>query len=112
MKPSKKQELYLDILGFILPSMRNLYTWKRRWVIWKAGNFLSELELVHNLPRLLINPEFEDRDIHWLNSQAKQFVSDCPKQRAYYSGVCSDIKELFALVPNSLRNELRWDGPQ
>jgi hypothetical protein len=112
MTPSKKQELYLDITGFILPSMRNLYTWKRRWVIWKAGNFLPELELVHNLPQLMINPEFEAWDIHWLNSQAKQFVINCPKHRAYYNRVCRDIKELFALVPDNLRNELRWDGPQ
>ena len=112
MKKSKKQELYIHLASFTLASMRNLHTWRNRWLIWKYGNFLPELELVHNLHHLLVNPDFEVYDIYWLNTQAKQFVQNCSKERNYYHLVCNDIKELIALVPDNLKAELRWQGPE
>ena len=107
MNQSEKQKLYLDILEKVLPYLRNLQThgfWRRL----EYGNFYAELELVHNLPRLLICPEFQAYDVYWLNTQARIFITKGRRDLAFHEAVCKDIKQLFALVPDELRDKLTW----
>lgn len=113
---SKKQELYLEILERILPSVRNLethpYLYRAIWYPIRFGSFFPELELVHNLHRCLIYPEFQKRDIWWLNCQARNYVQEGRKRnRPHYSMICSLIEELLLIVPEELRSELTWLGP-
>jgi len=109
---SEKQKVYLDILEFVLPMLRNYHThgiWSR--LRYKTFYFYAEIELVHNLPRLLVIPEFEEYDIHWLNTQARIFVLRGRKDFPFYQRVCDDIRTLFTLVPDGLQQKLIWDGP-
>src|SRR5579862_6587961 len=108
---SRKQKIYLEILECILPFMRNLQT-HSAWHRFRYGPFYPEMELVHNLHRILIYPEFREHDIHWLNSQARIFFKDGNNPvHAFYEHIITLIAELFTLVPESLKVKLTWDGP-
>lgn len=111
MQASRKQEIYSEIAMLILINLRAIHTHTMLRVM-RAGNFRPELELVHNLHRLLINPEFEDKDIHWLNSLAKFYVLYGQKNRGYYNKICQLISELFILVPDKLKQQLTWEGTE
>jgi hypothetical protein len=112
MEPSKKQLLYLEITERILPFLRNIQThslWRRMLY----GNFFAELELVHNLPRCLVYPEFREADIWWLNCQAKIYIRECANRKCpSYEAICGVIAEIFLLVPQELKEKLNWSGPQ
>ena len=40
------------------------------------GNFFYELELVHNIQDLIIDPNYSSHDVHWLNSRACESTTD------------------------------------
>jgi hypothetical protein len=110
MNISEKQKLYLDILEMVLPYLRNVEThgfWRRI----RYGRFYAETELVHNLPRILVSPEVEIYDVHWLNTQARMYVSKGRRDFPFYIAICERLKKLFAMVPVELRGELLWKGP-
>lgn len=103
---SEKQEIYLEICGILMPFMRNVKThsWWRRL---SYGAFYHELELLHNIHRLLVNPDFEEQDLHWLNSQALLFVrSKVNKTHRAHDVVVRLIFDLISLVPKELRERL------
>jgi hypothetical protein len=109
---SKKQQIYIDILERLLPFMRNIQT-HSAWNRFRYGSFYPEMELVHNLHRNLIRPEFTESDVHWLNSQARIFYKSGDNQRhGFYKPICAEIAELFSLVPDNLKPKLKWQGPQ
>jgi len=110
MSVSEKQKLYLDILDMVLPYLRGVQThgWWRRI---RYGSFYAESELVHNLPRLLLHPDIQERDVHWLNAQARIFVDQGRRDFPFYPMICDDIRKLFELVPSELRKGLIWNGP-
>src|ERR1035437_3626237 len=108
---SRKQKIYIDILERILPFMRNIQR-HSAWHRFRYGSFYPEMELVHNLHRILVYPEFTEYDIHWLNSQARIFYKDGNNPvHAFYDSITELIYELFTLVPESLKGKLVWDGP-
>jgi len=108
---SKKQKIYLEILERILPFMRNIQT-HSAWRRFRYGSFYPEMELVHNLPRIFIYPEFTEYDVHWLNSQARIFYRKGNNPiHAFYDSIVDSIRELFTLVPEELKGKLVWEGP-
>lgn len=107
-----KNEIYIEVLEWALPYIRNVQSQNS----FRKANDKScyyEAELVHNLPRKLLTPNFTDSDIHFLNYQAKFYYDNCnaeisinyPKQVFY-------IKELFKIVPIELQDKLIWKGPE
>jgi hypothetical protein len=108
---SRKQQIYYDILEMLLPAMRNVQS-HSAWRRFTYGSFFPEMELVHNVHRLLVTPEFTEYDIYWLNSQARVFTEhgDNPAH-GLHEPVTSCISELFTLVPEPLRSKLSWRGP-
>jgi hypothetical protein len=109
---SRKQQLYLEILERILPFMRNIQT-HSSWRRFTYGSFFPEMELVHNMHRLLVKPEITEHDVNWLNYQARIFYErgDNPIH-AFHEPITDCIRELFSLVPEPLRAELIWKGPK
>lgn len=109
MNISEKQKLYLDILEMVLPYLRGVQThgFFRRI---RYGRFYAESELVHNLPRLILNPEILADDIHWLNTQAKIFYDSGRLDFPFRCAICEDIEKLFKLVPKDLQPMLKWNG--
>ena len=109
---TRKQILYLKILERILPFMRNIQT-HSSWHRFRYAAFYPETELVHNLPRLLMLPEFTEYDVYWLNSQSRIFAKDGDNPiHGFYEPIMANIAELFSLVPESLKAKLQWEGPQ
>ena len=108
---TRKQKIYCEILEIILPFMRNIQT-HSAWRRFRYGPFYPELELVHNLHRILVFPEFTEYDIHWLNFQARIFIErgDNPVH-GFYEPISASIAELFTLVPEALKSKLKWLGP-
>jgi RimJ/RimL family protein N-acetyltransferase len=71
-----------------------------------------EAEFLHNLYVSILEPEFLDHDIWFLNHQARWFLTHAdPKHAAYYYHHRGLIEELFTLVPERLRDKLVWSGP-
>jgi len=107
---TRKQKIYFEILESILPFMRNIQT-HSAWHRFRYGSFYPETELVHNMHRILIYPEFTESDIHWLNSQARIFVENGNNPRhGFYASITTLIGELFTLVPEPLKKTLTWDA--
>ena len=112
MNLSRKQELYLDIMEKLLPAVRNVQT-HSAWQRFKYGPLYLETELVHNLPRRLLTPEFTEQDVHWLNSQGRMYVlRGRAGKNEFYESIVADIGELFKLVPEQLKSHLIWKGPE
>ncbi len=108
---SRKQEIYRELLQFGLPSLRgvrHLRWWQRA----RRESLYVEAEFLHNLYVSILEPEFLDHDIWFLNHQARWFLTHAnPRQAACYYHHRSLIQELFALVPDQLRDKLTWKGP-
>ena len=108
---SRKQELYIRILERLLPFVRNIQT-HSAWRRFSYGSFYPEMELVHNMHRILVESDFTQHDIHWLNSQAQIFFKNGNNPvHGFYESIIDDIAELFTLVPESMRDQLIWNGP-
>lgn len=111
MAPSRKQELYAELLGRTLPSLRNLST-QSWWHRARNRAFFFESELVHNLFVSILDPEFGSHDLWFLNRQARAYVDSCSeKVSSLYKANLETISELFKIVPESQRNALDWPGP-
>ncbi len=111
-KPSRmspKQEVYRELLRSALPYIRNqesLPFWRR----WRDKTVYEEVELIHNLWPSLFEPEFAEHDLWFLNVQAQSYCQKARFSPLYVPHVAL-IRELFALVPDSLRSQLQWHGP-
>lgn len=108
MTTSRKQEIYGEILERILPYARNVQTWTflRR----VRTNLYAELELVHNLGRIVTYPEIRDADIFWLNTQGYNYVCQCridSRKHVSAESIMALLKELANLVPSEVRQKLR-----
>jgi hypothetical protein len=112
MQPlSRKQQIYVDIIDALLPFARNVETWPRWRRIFRVSLF-PELELIHNIPPLLRASDIQIYDVHWLNTQARSYVSACQaSERVSGDYIQDQICELISLVPDHLRSELLWSGP-
>ncbi len=118
---SRKQEIYKDILSWALPSARNTLSWFRRvrpLVVLSPrlqralGPQYEVAEFVHNLYVSILDEEFTDHDIHFLNYQARSFYERNDDTCEHYSLFAYYIQELFKEVPEDRRDKLMWAGPQ
>ena len=108
---SRKQGIYGEILELILPYARNVQTWNA----WRrlSTNLYTELELVHNLGPLIVHREFRDSDIHWINTQSRNYIAQCrqdPDTHPSYQRICELIRELISLVPAEFESKLHSIG--
>ncbi len=109
---SRKQEIYRELLMFGLPYLRTVRS--LRW--WQSKRRLAlyeEAEFLHNLYVSILEPEFVEHDLWFLNHQARRYLADADPRHA----VCFEhhrrlIQELVSLVPERLRARLEWAGPE
>ena len=71
-----------------------------------------EAEFLHHLYVSILEPEFVDHDVWFLNHQARWYLENadpryCPNLDANRVA----IQELFQLMPESMHSKLEWDGP-
>lgn len=105
-----KQKIYYDIYEMLLPVLRSIQM-QSAWRRIRYGSIYSELELVHNMHRLIVLEEFTTYDIDWLNTQALTFYK-AKRRNGMYKYVIECITKMFQLVPDSLKDELKWQGPE
>jgi hypothetical protein len=111
MPPSPKQIVYQEILRQTLPVLRNISTlhW---WSRLRDRSAYYEAQLVHNLPVCLLEPEFAEVDIWFLNHHARFYCRECSAELScIYPGQVERIRKLFTLVPEPMRSKLEWQGP-
>jgi hypothetical protein len=108
---SRKQEIYREFLQCGLPLLRGM-RYFRWWQTSRRQALYVEAEFLHNLYITILEPEFVDHDIWFLNCQAKWFLTHAdPRHVAYYYHHQDLIRELFTLVPERLQGKLEWAGP-
>lgn len=122
MTMSRKQEIYQDILRWALPSARNTLSRYRRvhpimLLSPRRQRYLNAqyeiAEFVHNIYFSILDEEFLDHDIHFLNYQARNFyVRNNDNCCDSYSIFVHYIQELFKAVPEDKKNKLVWSGPK
>ncbi|MWP60935.1 zinc ABC transporter substrate-binding protein [Gilliamella sp. Pas-s25] len=107
-----KCDIYKEMLDFALSYIRNVQSQN---AIRKAKDIscFYEAELVHNIMISILETDFKEHDIWFLNNQAKFYYDNCNEDISpNYRGHIERIKKLFELVPYQLRNKLIWSGPQ
>jgi hypothetical protein len=108
---SEKQQLYCGMLRDVLPWLRNVQTWGW-WSRLRDRSAWWDSELVHNLPVTLLERDFTDHDLWFLNVQARGYCQGCsPRLSPNYDSNVTAIRRLFAIVPADLRGRLKWSGP-
>jgi len=100
-KPAEKQSIYIKIWDIVNHSLA-IYSQQPIWRSWKSR--YPEAQLIHNLPPLLVDPRLTKLDLHWLDSQAYQFVRD-GKYIQSYSDVLSLIYCILDLLPEDVRRD-------
>jgi hypothetical protein len=108
---SPKQEIYNLMFWWVLPHLRNCASmpWWRRA---RDRSAYFEAELIHNLPVSMFEPEFVEHDIFFLNFAARWYCENCSiSVSPLYLQQVQRIRDLFALVPQEMRSELKWAGP-
>lgn len=107
----KKNDIYIEMLKLALPYIRNIQAQDSSIKSSDRACYF-ESDLVHNLVLTILDPNFDDHDIWFLNYQAKYYFNHCNADISINYGKQIDyIKELFKLVPDNLRSKLLWDGP-
>ncbi len=119
---SRKQELYLMLLhsGLIFLRNRQSQNKSRRWWPLRLGErrridleCYAVAEFLHHVPLLVAEPDFTISDIRFLNGHSQSFYKrDASENHWVSSQFRSPIRQLFKLVPEDLRAELKWTGPE
>ena len=107
----KKNLIYVRMLSLSLPYIRNIQSLGEK-AKGKDQSCFFEAELVHNLTNSLLDSEFSEHDIWFLNYQARSYFENCNDRISpNYHEHLKSIKALFDLVPDELRSKLLWSGP-
>lgn len=106
-----KNDIYIKMLALALPYIRNIQTHSRK----VKGNDIScyfEAELVHNLCHSILDENFQEHDIYFLNHQDKYYCENCDDIISLnYNQHLVYINKLFDMIPDNLKEKLIWSGP-
>ncbi len=119
---SRKQEIYRELLRHALPHFRNTLSQFQRIRCFRVltrkqqiflRNTYEVAEFVHNLYVSVSEENFTFHDIWFLNYQARSFL-ECADERNCdsYRVFAHYVQELFRIVPDNLRADLQWEGPE
>ena len=119
---SRKQELYRVLLkkGILIIRIQQsqltfhpwwrVAPWKTHKLAWAGYNVA---QFLHQVPQLMAHEEFTKGDLWFLNNHARSFFAKVvPKTSFLYTDFLSPTKQLFCLVPENMREELEWLGPE
>jgi hypothetical protein len=118
---SPKQALYVEMLSFATPFVRNGLSNLRATRPLRIGfvtrkdvdPYYEVAELIHSVPKLIQNPEFDEADLWFMNHDAKRFYENADVAgNMPYEKLTEIILSLFCLLPSDLRYRLEWSGPK
>ncbi len=119
---SRKQELYLMMLHKGIVFIRNHQS-QNKFRHWWPIRFRTRrridlecyevAEFLHHVPMLVAEQDFTISDIRFLNGHCHSFYKRDTSKNQWVSGSFrSPVRQLFQLVPENLRSELKWTGPK
>lgn len=74
---------------------------------------LYETQLIHRFYSILSHEDFSTDDFRFLNHHCRHYFITCDsKKNMLYNGQLKRISKLFSLVPEELKNNLEWAGPE
>lgn len=107
-----KQHLYTWMLSKIA-DFRGLATIETATshVRQRLKDLALQADLLHNIPWTITSPDITEKDVSFLNSSARYYLSharcDDPNHRFFKLM----IYQLFRLVASQRQSELEWSGP-
>jgi hypothetical protein len=104
---SRKQAIYQELLRTGLASIRNVQTHSSWQKVFNKSCYY-ESELLHRLPFSILDPEFSDQDVWFLNNQARWYYENA-RGTVNYEHFAKLITELLGLVPITIRSQLKWN---
>mgnify|MGYP000939442843 CR=1 FL=1 len=105
-----KSEIYIQMFNLVLPYVRNIQS-RNAWVKSMDMSCYYETELIHNLPKSILEKSIVDHDIWLLNNQARYYFEKCSADISpNYHQQIEYIKLLFNLVPAELKVKSLWEG--
>src|SRR5688572_10643514 len=105
---SRKQQIYAELLKQGLLAIRfyaNNPLKQNPELCLRACAELSQL--LHNVPGYVLEPQFTEFDLYFLNVEAETFWRRSNGEEAFLPL----FKELAGLVPESMRSKLEWQPP-
>jgi hypothetical protein len=98
-----KQQIYQDLIQWILPHIRNVQL-GGFWLKGRDRSCYFEAELIHNLSLSMFEEEFVDHDFWFLNYQASDYLHSCnSKISPLYDRNKRLIQELIDIIPPEQR---------
>ncbi|MDE9557579.1 hypothetical protein KKJ06_19675 [Xenorhabdus bovienii] len=108
----RKISIYSNMLCKSLSYIRNVQTHSCFRKAFDKSCYM-EAELLHNIVTSLTEEEMTEHDVFFLNNHARFYLENArDKECANYHSHEDDIKKLFSIVPDHLKNQLEWLGPQ
>ncbi|CDL81249.1 hypothetical protein [Xenorhabdus szentirmaii] len=108
----KKISIYSNMLWKSLSYIRNVQT---QYCFRKAfdKSCYMESELLHSVVLSIREEDITTQDIFFLNNHAKFYLENADEKKCgNYNFHKENIKALFSIVPNHMKNQLEWPGPQ
>ncbi|MBK4717158.1 MULTISPECIES: zinc ABC transporter substrate-binding protein [Tenebrionibacter/Tenebrionicola group] len=106
-----KSEIYIQMFNLVLPYVRSIQS-QNAWVKARDISCYFETELIHNLPKSILERDMVEHDIWFLNNQAKYYFEKCSSDISpNYDKNIEYIMALFKIVPDNLKPKLHWEGP-
>jgi hypothetical protein len=108
---SRKQEIFKEMLRWGIPFIRDQQA-KGAWHRMNDRASFLEAQLLHSLPNSLLDEDFTENDLWFLNQHARAYLKECsPSLSRNYAFHQQMITELFTLVPPAWHAKLQWPGP-
>ncbi|MGJ0626388.1 hypothetical protein [Xenorhabdus bovienii] len=108
----KKNNIYSNMLWKSLSYIRGMQTQS----FLKKGLDKScyfEAELLHSVVLSIREEDITTYDIFFLNNHARFYLDNADEKKcANYNSHEDDIKALFSIVPEHLKEKLEWSGPE
>ena len=109
--PSRKQQLYAELMMRGFADLRMLLAAPTGPRLSRNTLVDALLDLLHNVPKTMLYSDLSLEDVFFLNHQARNFCRmSGGNTLLHYDWYMGAIQELFSLVPDQLRSDLKWDG--
>ncbi|MBI6164790.1 zinc ABC transporter substrate-binding protein [Serratia liquefaciens] len=106
-----KLEIYTKMFDLVLPYVRSIQS-QNCWVKARDMSCYFETELIHNLPKSILEKDMVEHDVWFLNNQARYYFEKCNEDISpNYNQHLIYIKKLIDIVPEDLKSKLTWVGP-
>lgn len=110
--PSDKQEALADLMHWLICLDRGPQSYGPLGRLFGKRHYaraFEDLNLIHKIPLSILDPDFTQNDIDFINHGISTYVSKVG--RGIDSRTAWNLIAVFDSVPEALRSEIRWLPP-